>query len=784
MAKGKGKAKDGEINIQTKINTDDIEKGLNDLKNKLSKATGTNVVKGVVGLGAAFAGVSMAVKGATAAIKATTEVYRTQKKAETQLEAAAKNNPYLDARSVKQLKSYASELQSIGTIGDEEILPLMAQLASAGRTQEEIQRIMAASLDVSASGAMSLESAVRNLNKTYSGLSGELGESIPQIKNLTAEELKQGKAVDVIAAQYKNMAAETTKATGTSEQLANAWGDLKEEIGASFEKPLSSVRRFFTELISGWTDAAKARREYNEAAEAVENGTGTSNDYNEVLRQRKKEFSEISRQMAEVQELINNPDKLAAKTQQSRGYYTKATAEQQLKGLKEKYNALNKEIESLINGYNNVAKAEQEATKAAEENVKAQEKAAAAAARNQSAADLKTQNAAALEQRLKQMELEAQLNGKQIDQREKLNVLISSYIDLVTTDNKLVTENNEYAKERLKQLKEFAAGIKETTIDYDDLIKKINDFLDVSGEEKLSDTIDTTILSLQAEQDALKDNAYAWEQYTKKIEELQKLKNDVIEKENAKALQLTKDNAAEITAEIANYITQFGDIVGQVTDLMKESSAAETETALAQLDEQYTDGLISYEDYCEKKKEISRDAAYDEYKINMWTWTASLLQATANIAQGVAKAIAEGGAAGIITGALVSAAGAASIASIVAAKPQRPSFFGGGFVGGMHGATIGGDNTTANLRNGELVLNAVQQAQLWRVANGGGNGGNMKLAVNVVNNMGDSAKVSTQLDAQGLRVTIDKLVNSSMKEGRYNESLSLVESSKKGVSYL
>ncbi|MCQ2593462.1 MAG: hypothetical protein MJ188_11840 [Treponema sp.] len=122
-------------------------------------------------------------------------------------------------------------MQKISTVGDEELIPMMAQLASAGRTQEEIQSIMVAALDVSASGMMSLDSAVTALNKTYSGSVGLLGKQISGLKGLTAEQLKNGKAVEVVAERFKGISEETTKATGTSEQLKNAWGYLKEQLG-------------------------------------------------------------------------------------------------------------------------------------------------------------------------------------------------------------------------------------------------------------------------------------------------------------------------------------------------------------------------------------------------------------------------------------------------------------------------------------------------------------------------------------------------------------------------
>lgn len=261
--------------------------------NKLGKSkTASSLAKlgsAVTGVKAAFDMATKAIGAANAAIKETTELYKKQEKAEVQLEVAAKNNPYLDGVAVKQLKDYAGELQKISTVGDEELLPMMARLASAGRTQNEIQQIMSAALDVSASGMMSLDSAVTALNKTYSGSVGLIGNQISGLKGLTAEQLKNGEAVKIVADKFKGMSAETAKATGTSEQLKNAWGDLKETFGKPFERAMSPMRSFFTELVSGWASARKARQDYNDARKAADNGTAGLEEYQVLLEKAQAE---------------------------------------------------------------------------------------------------------------------------------------------------------------------------------------------------------------------------------------------------------------------------------------------------------------------------------------------------------------------------------------------------------------------------------------------------------------------------------------------------------------
>jgi hypothetical protein len=218
------------------------------------------------------------IKKANEAIKETTDLYKIQATAEKQLEVAAKNNPYLNETSVVQLKAYASELQGISTVGDEQLIPMMAQLAAAGRTQAEIQDIMSAALDVSASGMMSLDAAVTALNKTYSGTTGQLGNQISAIKNLTKEELQSGKAVEIIAQQFKGMAKETAELTGTSEQLANAIGDYKELLGETFEGAFAPMRKWFTEVITKHNNAKKAAREHKKAVKEVYDENGEIKD--------------------------------------------------------------------------------------------------------------------------------------------------------------------------------------------------------------------------------------------------------------------------------------------------------------------------------------------------------------------------------------------------------------------------------------------------------------------------------------------------------------------------
>lgn len=153
-----------------------------------------------------------------------------QQQAEARLLTALKGRSDVQQRLLTQ----ASELQSRSILGDEVIIGQQAYLASLGMTEVQIGKVIEAAAQLSAATGMTLESAVKNLAKTFGGLTGELGESIPKLKEFTTEQLKNGEAVDFILENYKGFAETAAKeGLGAVKQLKNAWGDFLEQIGST-----------------------------------------------------------------------------------------------------------------------------------------------------------------------------------------------------------------------------------------------------------------------------------------------------------------------------------------------------------------------------------------------------------------------------------------------------------------------------------------------------------------------------------------------------------------------
>ena len=759
----------------------------------LSRLNGaiTNAAKSFGAVGVAVGAAVGVIKKANEAIKETTDLYKIQATAEKQLEVAAKNNPYLNETSVVQLKAYASELQGISTVGDEQLIPMMAQLAAAGRTQAEIQDIMAAALDVSASGMMSLDAAVTALNKTYSGTTGQLGNQIAAIKTLTKEELQSGKAVEIIANQFKGMAKETAELTGTSQQLQNAIGDYKELLGETFEGAFAPMRKWFTEVITRHNNAKKAAREHKKAVKDVYDEDGE-------IKEDAKESSlytvwqNLKKETDEARQALIDYKKEQGFDSTNMELWDQFTIEETAK------------VQRLQTEAN---KAQSAYRKVVEERVQAEEKARQEAeAQAEIARQVEEENS-----RLERREKLRKEYGDSIDNVEKqiaarralgeviseeeenqllLNAATAAYIKMYSDPafDRSQTKSGMWAGEQ--EQRDYITGLAERAKASTELAKLKQDADKIKAEAEsvlggddtsLSVQIGLEINALDEYMKKLDETGEAYAQLAEKKNELAVLQTEVQKRELEEQAKAAKEKVAEITDVIASYVDRFADITSGITALIRQNNEEETDEAMTNLSEQYTNGLISYEEYCEKKKELDKKAAQEEYKLKMWEWTASFLQATANVAQGVAKALAEGGPyAGPILAALIGASGAIQIATIVANKPKAPSFATGGIV---PGTSYSGDRIQANVNSGEMILNAQQQRNLWDMANNKGGGAVVNMPVTIENNASDAVSASAELDQNGLTVIVNKIVNAQMAAGRYNQSMDIAQSRRRGVDY-
>ena len=827
--------KEKNLNIKIKANTESAAKGIEQITRKLNELEkqSKNRLSKLSKFGSAFNGIQNAfslvtsgIKNAVSAISECSDAYEKQANAETLLQAAVKNNPYLNEQSVLQLKEYASHLQSISTVGDEELLPFMAQLAASGRTQTEIQQIMGAALDVSASGAMSLESAVKNLNKTFSGLSGELGESVPQIKQLTKEQLKNGEAVKILAEQYSGMAKSTAGSTGGWKQFKNTLGDLQEMIGEKFSQNKNAagqvLNSFFSKVIEKLQAAKKETDEFRIKLGLIAQNDGTDatiSSYQSELDLLKKENSEIQKKK-NVLSSANWKQYAAAQTaalkQEAEAYESKAA--ELSKATTDAYNAwlqysqavtdeektkqaelwktyktaLNTEQEYLRE-QQGVKKRLKETTKAMKEEyndlIEDQEMWTAESLKKDE--DANNKRIEFLEQQIaikKKEEENLKNSSKQDEETAKINAQIAAYNEKIEAMRKeaelrgksvsqedLLNAKIEHYMAVWKESGDWAATYlqnlaKEIEKDFADLNIEIPEMpvLDKLSDEEQIEALEGYMQILLSLKDNLEEDSDAWN----KLEESIKGVIGQIELLKNKADGWDAMSSFEKIGYVQEKFSELADGINSSLSLVSETLDNQTSADVQNLENAYNKGLISEEEYYSKKEKIEKDSAKKKYKVQMAEWALNLLQTQSAAALAIANSLKDGGPLGMINAAIMGVATAAQLAAQIAAKPVPPSFASGGIV---PGTSYSGDNVQANVNSGEMILNARQQRALWETANGNTKSGGVIFNIKVNNEAADVASAGVTSNSDGFTVAIKKIVSDAMANGEMNDSFQVMK---------
>jgi hypothetical protein len=171
-----------------------------------------------------------------------------------------------------------------------------------------------AASELSAMTGQDLSTSVRQLTTTYSGMAGQLGKTIPELKDLTEEELKNGGAVDVIMEKYGGLAATISDSViPATNRLKEANGDLKETFGKAFAPLWIDIANGITAAINGilgpldYMATHGFDRAFEELAEAVFGFKGATTLAEEAQAKLNKETIEANR--VQLQAIQNEKDR-------------------------------------------------------------------------------------------------------------------------------------------------------------------------------------------------------------------------------------------------------------------------------------------------------------------------------------------------------------------------------------------------------------------------------------------------------------------------------------------
>lgn len=247
-----------------KVNLEQIaqeaEKTGNKIEQSLSKTSfGKALNKDISSIVRNFTLATSAVAGFASALVLNKgiEAANQQEAAINQLNTSLKLAGTFSEEASISIQNFASALQESTAFGDEVIIQQVALARNFTKTNEEAVKLTKAATDLSVATGISLDSAVKNLGKTYAGLAGELGESIPALRTLTQEQLKAGAAIDLVTKRFGGAAqSELNTFAGATKSLSNAIGDLFEEIGGLVTNSPELVN-FFKIGVQGITASIK-----------------------------------------------------------------------------------------------------------------------------------------------------------------------------------------------------------------------------------------------------------------------------------------------------------------------------------------------------------------------------------------------------------------------------------------------------------------------------------------------------------------------------------------------
>jgi hypothetical protein len=508
---------------------------------KVIQGLGKNGLVGALGaVGLASAGmvatlgaVVKIAKKVSESINECTEAYKKQIIAERQLSTAVNNNPLVTGEGERKLKAFASAMQKVTNYGDEELLPMLSNLIALGRTEDEAMQIMTVALDMSASGAMSLDTAITQLNATLNGNVGRLGQQNAELKGLTEEELKNGKAVEILGEKYKGLASATVD---TSKQLKNAMGDFKEVAGEFITPTSDSWNKFWTGFFERGVEVIK---QFDDYLDKTIIGKGIA----EELLKGMKSIKDTREQTLYLEDNIH------------------ALTESQLNALAghlENTKKRTKEQERLLEKVNMEKEARIYLAKVYDEMDKAQ-----ADEQERIEKQKETENEIAIlkgkylekiaEQERKWKNIKA-VTGKEVETEEKIAFYQNSLVDLMTQAGGQITTNNQLYKDQIKIIEQLQSTLAEP--------------VEAEEEKKTSDTWykkirDQAITRLETEKEVeIKSEEFAektaWEKYQIERNYNERLKGLAIqrlEEEKAEALKSVEDyaNADEEKARIEEY---------------------------------------------------------------------------------------------------------------------------------------------------------------------------------------------------------------------------------------
>lgn len=230
-----------------------------------AKATGDKINKGLGGIKAGWLGAVAAVAGYVVAVKDVLSAYIAQERADIKLRSALKATGDASKETFNDFKNFASEMQKVTTVGDEATQEIIALGLRMGISTDQIKDATKGAIGLSQSLGIDLQSALKIVAQGMDGQYTMLSRYIPALRSATTESEKAAIFQKVLNDGFQEAKDITQGYIGSVEQMKNAVGDAKEEIGKvvadallPFVKLIAQGAEAFTKLDPGIRKATLA----------------------------------------------------------------------------------------------------------------------------------------------------------------------------------------------------------------------------------------------------------------------------------------------------------------------------------------------------------------------------------------------------------------------------------------------------------------------------------------------------------------------------------------------
>jgi len=179
-----------------------------------------------------------------------------QQDAEIAMSAALKVTGEYTEKLDNQFKSFASSIQKVTTLGDEEVLKLMALQKNLGVSTDRLEEATKMSIGLAAATGRNAESMAMYVALAEKGEFTMLRRYIPALRATTDKTEQLKILTDFCARGFEVAKSKTETFSGALKQTSNTFGDLREKIGDFVVKSgaATEIVHFMDELFREWQD--------------------------------------------------------------------------------------------------------------------------------------------------------------------------------------------------------------------------------------------------------------------------------------------------------------------------------------------------------------------------------------------------------------------------------------------------------------------------------------------------------------------------------------------------